>query len=111
MRNQIADSTTRGGHKGLLDDYADVVYRAWRATDGMCRYEVEETLIQVRYGYVLAQHMSQKLTLAGTLTPRMTLLLQLPSVVQLQQSTPALFPSLHRQSCIAYGDLPKTKGQ
>ena len=48
MRNQIADSTVRGGHKGLLDDYADVVYRAWRATDGMCRYEVEETLIQAR---------------------------------------------------------------
>ena len=48
VRNQIADSTTRGGQKGLLDDYADVVYRAWRATDGLCRYEVEETLIQVR---------------------------------------------------------------
>ena len=51
VRNQIADSTTRGGHKGLLDDYADVVYRAWRATDGMCRYEVETTLIQARTGW------------------------------------------------------------
>ncbi len=47
VRNQIADSTTRGGQKGLLDDYADVLSRAWRATDGLCRYEVEETLIQV----------------------------------------------------------------
>ena len=48
VRNQVAHSTTRGGQKGLLDDYADVVYRAWRATDGLCRYEVEETLIQVQ---------------------------------------------------------------
>ena len=50
MRNQIADSTVMRGRGSLLDDYADVLYRAWRATDGLCRYEVEEMLIQVNPG-------------------------------------------------------------
>ena len=47
IRNQIADSTLMRGRKSLLDDYSDVLYRAWRGTDGLCHYEVEETLIQV----------------------------------------------------------------
>ena len=47
IRNQIADATLMRGRSALLDNYSDVLFRAWRGTDGLCRYEVEATLIQV----------------------------------------------------------------
>lgn len=42
VRNQIPS-----GRKSLLDAYAEVVFQAWRHTQGACRYEVEQTLLQV----------------------------------------------------------------
>ena len=47
IRNQIANCLIMRGRRSLLDDYGKVLYRAWHATEGLCRYEVEETMIQV----------------------------------------------------------------
>ena len=44
IRNQIP-----AGRKSILDAYGEVLFQAWRHTNGGCRYEVENTLVQVRH--------------------------------------------------------------
>lgn len=42
VRNQVP-----GGRPGVLDAYADILFRAWRDASGACLYEVESTCLQV----------------------------------------------------------------